>query len=170
MTFESSKAAEELFHRTIRTFTTDPLEDMSQEMKSKMTPVSLFCMQMSGVSYFLAVGISVFVASMCYSLPVVCQDDDSLFTHRLITMYIMLNIVSNFLLVLSKRSFYKGNYKNDKNDINKNTCLDCQHDIPPGVHHCALCRHCIVKRDHHCFFTGWFLQFIKAIFLRCNSQ
>ena len=36
MTYESSKAAEELFHRTIKKFTEDPLENLSPEMRQKM--------------------------------------------------------------------------------------------------------------------------------------
>lgn len=154
MTYESSKAAEELFHRTIKKFTEDPLENLSPEMKQKMTPVSLLCMQYSGISYFLIVGIFVYSSSMVYSLPVVCTDDFTLLTHRLITTYIMLSVVINFFLVITKRSFYNGQYKNDINDFGKDTCLDCKHDVPPSVHHCSLCRRCIVRRDHHCFFTG----------------
>lgn len=136
-------------------FQTDPLSSLSPEVKSTITPASLQCMSCCGMSYFGVVTALVMITSLTVTLPTV-YESEQLFIRVSVALFIFANIVVNFIIVSSRRSFYSGR----QSDVDVlpgpdwKRCDDCDQKIPPRVHHCILCRRCIVSRDHHCFFTG----------------
>ena len=137
----------------------DPMDMITPEMKRNMTPASLQCMSIFGISYFVIVMIIIIITSFGWTMPVVYDGDPETHSTRLwISLFMLFNVVINFALTVTKPGFYKG-VKTAESvglipDINWHKCIDCDHLSPPRTHHCPLCGKCVLKRDHHCFFTG----------------
>jgi len=51
-------------------------DEMSNEMKSKMTPEMLRCMNTCGILYFLTVSCIIVLTSYCLTLPSIFSDND----------------------------------------------------------------------------------------------
>ena len=128
----------------------------SADMRKKMTPSHLRCMNMCGVSYFVVVGILIVSTTYWISLPSVLPDED-LTWHKLLTCFFTASILLNFILTITNKGFYKQGMSERSGglpDASWKDCPDCCHMMPARTHHCILCGHCVQKRDHHCFFTG----------------
>ena len=135
------------------------MDSLTSEQKAKMTPSFLKCMSFFGVSYFISVSIMICVTSFWWTMPVVYKGDEEIQSQRVwIALFVLFNVIANFVLTIRKPGFYHGlktvNSLGLLPDPLWHKCIDCDHLSPPRTHHCPLCRKCVLKRDHHCFFTA----------------
>ena len=133
-----------------------PIENMSPEMKKKLTPERLKVMNCCGMSYLVIVILLMFWSSVFVSMPVVyAENPNTLFYRRIFVVYIFIVSVINLYLLTVKNSYFSSDEGMQiLPNISWKKCIDCNVEAPPRSHHCPLCHRCVLKRDHHCFFTG----------------
>lgn len=81
-----------------------------------------------------------------------------------LTLYIILEMMSNYFMCLYNRSYFESGKISSPQSAkllstanggkNWDYCVPCQQYYPPRAHHCPVCKHCILKRDTHCFVIG----------------
>ncbi|CAH1776177.1 unnamed protein product [Owenia fusiformis] len=112
----------------------------------------------AGIMYFLIVLSLLFTSAFFYFGPAI-YDADELHFRRMYGLFMVFNIVMNYILIIVKAKDSVYTQKSTSAlcglpDQSWRFCAACSHDVPPRSHHCTLCNGCILKQDHHCFFTG----------------
>lgn len=138
------------------------LRQEEAENDAKMTEDTLQCIGICGATYFYVVTTTVMVTSLCYTMPMLYDNDDDVtfWTRVVVAFFVFFGIVANFVMVTTRTSIYLPRADDDGGGTldlpapDWFRCGPCDQVVPPRTHHCVVCRRCILFRDHHCFFTG----------------
>lgn len=76
------------------------------------------------------------------------------FLHTLLGTYIVLNILGNFIAIITVDTSTQGQVLPSQVPLGWHVCASCESTAPPRSHHCNTCNMCILKKEHHCVFAG----------------
>jgi len=97
------------------------------------------------------------ISTFFFELLIVCPSIESSLTtqafHWISGIFILHNVLGNFLMIIKKQSSIKGLVLPSKLSPDWKYCLACESSCPPRSYHCVTCNICILKRDHHCLFA-----------------
>lgn len=139
-----------------------------------------------GMTYFAVMITLSITLALFISIPKLAATVDfSTTKHYLITLYLGMNTIGNYLLTVftdtstktlsvkpSKSSTGKRTHrKGTKGKGKTNHVHFAQTDTvikPWRAYDCLLCNSCILKRDHHCFFVGYCIGYHnQKYFIQC---
>ncbi|XP_053207986.1 probable palmitoyltransferase ZDHHC24 [Panonychus citri] len=112
------------------------------------------------IFFFVAV-IGSFLFEVLIVVPKIYSKDAnsiSPIVHNTIGLYILHNIMGNFIQIIRHQSTIRGqllisNNNSSSSVNNQRYCWTCETYTPPRSYHCPSCDVCILKQDHHCSFA-----------------